>query len=664
MKDGLLIGGVHKNKAGVWLPDVLVRNPVGNASFRRPPDFSSEPHGQEKIIFLFLPGVVHLSARIRMVSHGKVVHNTLTRSLLITLKYVVYPLATMEFRTMKFRLLWLLAISIAPLTAPLLLAQETETPAAQESATSLEDNNPGLADLDQATDLRIAADSMKDLEKIIRLCESALKIGLDSEHTDYTVNLLTATLYEHALRLSQPILRPGALQQRMRDPRIEKFRQTALDDLQRLLERDDSMGSALMLLGQLESPPLGDRQKAFQAFSKAIQLLEEDVEQLSQAYQMRSRLAENPEGRFADLENALEANLNNAEAWEERALFHLSENKLKEAIDDFNMVLEKNPESATALLGIGEALLNQGEYGKAIMHLDRAIEAAPRSQTVYLLRANAHAEAKNFQAAIEDVNKSIEIDPTGAASYLVRSQLRQQIGQFDLALADVNRALELAPRSNRSRLLRISIYISQGQMGEAIGDLQELTRRHPENLELQIQLADLYRLDQRPDATLALYDKILTADPENMHAHRGRADALLNVGKQAQAIKSYEAALKLAPEDSGILNNLAWVLATSPDEQLRNGERSLELATRACEVTEYQAAHILSTLAAAHAELGHFDEAIEKSTLAVEKGSAEIKEQLQKELDSYHQNQPWREVQEFAKEQEADISNEDGLLSE
>ena len=564
---------------------------------------------------------------------------------------------------MQFGLPWMLAISMTLLTAPVLHAQQ-ETGARLDSITSLEEDNPGLAELDQATDLRIAADSMQDLEKIIRLCESALKIGLDAEHTDYTVHLLTATLYEHAFRLSQPILQPRVLQQRMRDPRIGKLRQSALDDLQRLLERDESMGPALLLLGQLESPPLGDRQKAFQAFSKAILLLGEDTEQLSRAYQLRSRLAETPEGRFADLEKAIGANGNNAEAWEERALFHLSENQLKEAIDDFNMVLEKNPESATALLGIGEALLNQGEYETAIKHLDLAVEAAPRSQTVYLLRANARAEAKNFKAAIADVNKSIEIDPTGAASYLIRSQLRQQIEQFDLALADVNRALELAPRSNRSRLLRISIYVSQGKLGEAIADLQELTRRHPENLELQIQLADLYRLDQRPDATLALYDNILAVDPENMYAHRGRADALLNVGKQAQAIKSYEVALKLAPEDSGILNNLAWVLATSPDEQLRNGQKALELAIKACEVTEYQAPHILSTLAAAHAELGNFDKAIEKSALAVEKGSEEMKEQLQKELDSYHQNQPWREIQEFEKKLEPDISNEDGLLSE
>ena len=48
------------------------------------------------------------------------------------------------------------------------------------------------------------------------------------------------------------------------------------------------------------------------------------------------------------------------------------------------------------------------------------------------------------------------------------------------------------------------------------------------------------------------------------------------------------------------------MLATSPDAKLRNGRRAIELATRACELTKYKAAYILSTLAAAYAETGDF----------------------------------------------------------
>ena len=139
-----------------------------------------------------------------------------------------------------------------------------------------------------------------------------------------------------------------------------------------------------------------------------------------------------------------------------------------------------------------------------------------------------------------------------------------------------------------------------------------------------------------------------------------RGDALLGVGKHAEAIADYDAALKFQPDESGVLNNLAWVLATSPQDALRDGQRALKLATTACEVTKYEAPHILSTLAAAYAETGDFPTAIEWSTKAVALAGQQLKaveqegndleelkeqlDQLEKELAEYQQSKPWGEL--------------------
>ena len=67
-----------------------------------------------------------------------------------------------------------------------------------------------------------------------------------------------------------------------------------------------------------------------------------------------------------------------------------------------------------------------------------------------------------------------------------------------------------------------------------------------------------------------------------------------------------------------MLNNFAWVLATSPDDDVRDGKRAVELATKAGELTERERAHILSTLAAAYAETGDFDAARKWSQKSVD----------------------------------------------
>ena len=65
---------------------------------------------------------------------------------------------------------------------------------------------------------------------------------------------------------------------------------------------------------------------------------------------------------------------------------------------------------------------------------------------------------------------------------------------------------------------------------------------------------------------------ILKEHPDDSNMLYARANAYLNVGKQAEAVADYEKAYKELSKDSGLLNNFAWVLATSPDDKTSGRE--------------------------------------------------------------------------------------------
>ena len=71
-------------------------------------------------------------------------------------------------------------------------------------------------------------------------------------------------------------------------------------------------------------------------------------------------------------------------------------------------------------------------------------------------------------------------------------------------------------------------------------------------------------------------------------------------------------------------------------------------------MTEYKQAHILSTLAAGYAETGDFDNAVKWSKRAIEVGDVSLKEPLRKELASYFDKKPWREL----KQQDRDAASD------
>jgi len=95
-----------------------------------------------------------------------------------------------------------------------------------------------------------------------------------------------------------------------------------------------------------------------------------------------------------------------------------------------------------------------------------------------------------------------------------------------------------------------------------------------------------------------------------------RGSRLERDGKIAEAIQYYREALRVDPDNPVALNNLAWLLATARQPELRNGEEAVQLAIQAVKLTNYREPHCLGTLAAAYARAGRFPDAISAAITA------------------------------------------------
>ena len=110
---------------------------------------------------------------------------------------------------------------------------------------------------------------------------------------------------------------------------------------------------------------------------------------------------------------------------------------------------------------------------------------------------------------------------------------------------------------------------------------------------------------------------------------------------------SLQKALSLRQDFPEAQNDLAWVLATSPQPSLRNGRRALELAQQADQSAGGRNPLFLRTLAAACAETGQFSDAIQNNLkaneLARSTGQTNLSEHLNAELKLYQSGQPLRQ---------------------
>ena len=110
--------------------------------------------------------------------------------------------------------------------------------------------------------------------------------------------------------------------------------------------------------------------------------------------------------------------------------------------------------------------------------------------------------------------------------------------------------------------------------------------------------------------------------PGIVGARVGLGNLLLRQRHLAEALRHYQAALGVEPDNAAVLNNVAWVLATAPDEALRDGAQAVRLAERACELTGNQQTACIGTLAAAYAEAGQFEKAVATARRACSRASS------------------------------------------
>jgi protein O-mannosyl-transferase len=135
------------------------------------------------------------------------------------------------------------------------------------------------------------------------------------------------------------------------------------------------------------------------------------------------------------------------------------------------------------------------------------------------------------------------------------------------------------------------------------------------------------------------FSAAIQLQPYVPETHYALGQVLLQQEHTREAIEQYHDALRLRPDWAGVLNNLAWLLATHPSAEFRNGAEAVPLAERACQLTGGTNLAMLATLAAAYAEAGRFAEAVSAQEkvcdLATTQGPGSATESFQRRLELY-----------------------------
>jgi tetratricopeptide (TPR) repeat protein len=373
---------------------------------------------------------------------------------------------------------------------------------------------------------------------------------------------------------------------------------------------------------------------------------------------------------------------------------YLQQNRLADANENFNAALALDSNNAGAIYGLGQVALSQHSYTKAVEYFERTLVLVSganrihyslamayrglgetdkataqlaqqgtvgvrvsdslfdglqdliKGEHIHLIRGKLALDSHRYAEATDEFRKAIAANEKSVPAHVNLGGALIQTGDEKGAAEQFEIALRLDPK-NASAHYNLAFLLANAQQHEtAIIQLQSILNSDPNDLGARFFLAQELLKSKRAQEALAEFSRVVEADPNNEDALIEQVKLLQEAKQYQRALTSLEKGHRQYPQKGRTAAMLAYLLAASPQYDLRDGARALELAQliyKATGVIEHGA-----LVAMALAEIGKCSEAAEWQrrmiAAAEQQGKTDLLNRLNGELKRYEQAQPCRPV--------------------
>lgn len=375
---------------------------------------------------------------------------------------------------------------------------------------------------------------------------------------------------------------------------------------------------------------------------------------------------------------------------------YLQLNRTEEATANFKKALELDDQIPAAQYGLGQIAFTNRNYQSAIKYFEKAVSQAPganrihyalamayrgmgdidkakehlakqgtvgvrvaeplidglqdlvKGERVHLIRGRLALEAKRFAEAVTEFQKALAAKPDSVPARINLGAALTQTGDLKGAAAQFEGILRVDPSNTIAHFNLAVLLANENKHAQAITHLESVLSVDASDLSARFLLAQELLKSGRREHALTEFSRVAQTDPNNEEALIEQVKLLQQNRKHKEALEILEASHARYPQKGQTALMLAYLLAASPQLDLRNGARALELAQRVYEATGFLQHGAVVPMALA--ELGRCGEAAEWVRKLITKAEQERKPELLAKLKAdlllYDKKQPCRPISE------------------
>ena len=287
----------------------------------------------------------------------------------------------------------------------------------------------------------------------------------------------------------------------------------------------------------------------------------------------------------------------------------LAAGRVEEAMAHFRQSIQLHPDGVVAHNDLGAALRKSGKLDEAEAESQTTLELGPNLLAPHINRVEILRQQGRLNEAVEEYKFILQLAPGSGPARAGLADTLCLLGRPDAAVPYYRGVLETNPDQTDIRIRFGWALIEMGDYGAAEPEFASVLQIDPRNAKAIDGLGYVLAMQGRLEEARGRFHEAMQLDPQGAYPHLHYAMSLSAQRQAPEAVEEYRKALALDDKLLLACNNLAWLLATHPDPQIRNGPEAVELGERACRLTNNEQPFYLGTLAAAYAEAGRYPDA-------------------------------------------------------
>jgi len=222
------------------------------------------------------------------------------------------------------------------------------------------------------------------------------------------------------------------------------------------------------------------------------------------------------------------------------------------------------PVNSQFLKLLGQLYVQKQDYLKSKSAFEKYLKLNPNDpeivtaiSLIYFNLGIESAKNKDNEKAISYFKKTIEYDSSYMEAYINIAALLMESKEYSVARQHLEKSIERFPYNYSFRKALFDVLIKLEDLDAALPILEDVQSHEPDNIDIAMQLAMLYRYQSKIDEAIALYDSLIKRFPKERKIYQAIIDYWRNFGRQEKIRETYELMAKAFPEDFSILTDIA-----------------------------------------------------------------------------------------------------------